>query len=130
MTTPEVDHEQLQRSLAEHVHGYSVILHNDDVNSMEHVVDALLKSVPTLSEQDAVRVMMDAHTRSTERVPLSPTATAELCLVRLQAFARGAPVEATWRESSGARHTRRGQRPEGAFRTGTPSERRAFVGWC
>ena len=93
MTTPEVDHEQLQRSLAEHVHGYAVILHNDDVNSMEHVVDALLKSVPTLSEQDAVRVMMDAHTEGRAVITICPLETAEFYRDRLQSFSLGASIE-------------------------------------
>ncbi|MCH8993198.1 MAG: ATP-dependent Clp protease adaptor ClpS [Acidobacteria bacterium] len=95
MTGPEGRHEQLQRSLAEHVHGYAVILHHDDVNSMEHVVDALLKSVPTLSEQDAVRVMMDAHTEGRAVITICPLETAEFYRDRLQSFSLGASIEST-----------------------------------
>ena len=93
MTTPEIDHERLERSLTEHVRRYAVILHNDEVNSMEHVVDALLQSVPTLSEEDAVRVMMDAHTEGKAIVTVCPLETAEFYRDRLQTFSIGASIE-------------------------------------
>ncbi len=41
---------------------YRVLLHNDDVNSMEYVVEVLLKTVPNLTQPQAVSVMMEAHT--------------------------------------------------------------------
>jgi ATP-dependent Clp protease adaptor protein ClpS len=41
---------------------YRVLLHNDDVNSMEHVVAVLLKTVPNLTQPQAVDIMMEAHT--------------------------------------------------------------------
>jgi len=94
MTRPEVEHEILERSLTEHVPRFAVILHNDEVNSMEHVVDALLKSVPTLSEQDAIRVMMDAHTDGKAIVTVCPLETAEFYRDRLQSFSIGASIEA------------------------------------
>ena len=93
MTTPDVELEQLQESLTEHVQRYAVILHNDEVNSMEHVVDALLKSIPTLSEQDAVNVMMDAHTEGKAVVTVCPKETAEFYRDRLQSFSIGASIE-------------------------------------
>uniref|UniRef100_B8HQQ4 ATP-dependent Clp protease adaptor protein ClpS n=1 Tax=Cyanothece sp. (strain PCC 7425 / ATCC 29141) TaxID=395961 RepID=B8HQQ4_CYAP4 len=40
---------------------YRVLLHNDDVNSMEHVVEVLLKTVPSLTQPQAVDIMMEAH---------------------------------------------------------------------
>ena len=95
MTIPDVELEQLQRSLTEHVSMFVVILHNDDVNSMEHVIDALLKSIPTLSEQDAVNVMMDAHTDGKAVVTVCPKETAEFYRDRLQAFSIGASIEPT-----------------------------------
>ena len=93
MTTPEIDHERLERSLTEHVRRYAVILHNDEVNSMDHVVDVLLKSIPTLSEEDAVRVMMDAHTAVRAGVTICPLETAEFYRDRLQSFSLGASIE-------------------------------------
>ncbi len=79
--------------MTEHVRRYAVILHNDDVNSMEHVVSSLLKSVPTLSEQDAVRVMMDAHLEGKAIVTVCPLETAEFYRDRLQSFSIGASIE-------------------------------------
>lgn len=40
---------------------YRVLLHNDPVNSMEYVVSTLRQVVPSLSEQDAIAVMLEAH---------------------------------------------------------------------
>ena len=40
---------------------YSVVLHNDDNHPMEYVVDALTKSVPSLSAGEAVSIMLEAH---------------------------------------------------------------------
>ena len=40
---------------------YKVLLHNDPVNSMDYVVETLQVVVPQLSEQDAIRVMLEAH---------------------------------------------------------------------
>ncbi|MGG6293164.1 ATP-dependent Clp protease adapter ClpS [Leptolyngbya sp. AN02str] len=41
---------------------YKVLLHNDDFNSMEHVVQVLLKTVTSLTMPQAVSIMMEAHT--------------------------------------------------------------------
>jgi ATP-dependent Clp protease adaptor protein ClpS len=40
---------------------YRVLLHNDPVNTMEYVVVTLRQVVPSLSEEDAIAVMMEAH---------------------------------------------------------------------
>jgi len=40
---------------------YKVLLHNDPVNTMEYVVTTLRQVVPSLSEQDAIAVMLEAH---------------------------------------------------------------------
>ena len=93
MTTPEVDHEQLQRSLAEHVHGYSVILHNDDVNSMDHVVHALLSSLPELSSERAAEIMLEAHGNGQAEVISCPLEHAELYRDRLESFGLTATIE-------------------------------------
>ncbi len=41
---------------------YRVLLHNDDFNSMEYVVQTLMKTVPSLTQPQAVNIMMEAHT--------------------------------------------------------------------
>ncbi len=40
---------------------YKVLLHNDPINSMDYVVTTLRQVVPQLSEQDAIKVMLEAH---------------------------------------------------------------------
>lgn len=40
---------------------YRVLLHNDDFNSMEYVVEALMQTVPSLTQPQAVSIMMQAH---------------------------------------------------------------------
>ena len=40
---------------------YKVLLHNDPVNSMEYVANALREVLPQLSEQDAIAIMLEAH---------------------------------------------------------------------
>lgn len=41
---------------------YRVLLHNDEFNSMEYVVESLMKVVPSLTMPQAVDIMMQAHT--------------------------------------------------------------------
>ncbi|MDY6805424.1 MAG: ATP-dependent Clp protease adapter ClpS, partial [Cyanobacteriota bacterium] len=41
---------------------YRVLIHNDDFNSMEYVVQVLLQTVPSLTQPQAVSIMMEAHT--------------------------------------------------------------------
>ncbi len=41
---------------------YRVLLHNDDYNAMEYVVQVLMTTVPNLTQPQAVSVMMEAHT--------------------------------------------------------------------
>jgi len=40
---------------------YRVLLHNDDYNSMEYVVQTLMKTVPSITQPQAVSIMMEAH---------------------------------------------------------------------
>lgn len=45
-----------------HAPRYRVLLHNDDVNSMEYVVQTLMQTVPNITQPQAVNIMMEAHT--------------------------------------------------------------------
>lgn len=51
-----------KRSTArKHAPRYRVLLHNDDFNSMEYVVQTLMKTVASLTQPQAVSIMMEAH---------------------------------------------------------------------
>lgn len=58
-STGTVEKSSTARKLAPR---YRVLLHNDAVNPMEHVVQALMKTVPSLTIPQAVSIMMEAHT--------------------------------------------------------------------
>jgi ATP-dependent Clp protease adaptor protein ClpS len=40
---------------------YRVLLHNDDFNSMEYVVQTLMQTVAGMTQPQAVDIMMEAH---------------------------------------------------------------------
>lgn len=40
---------------------YKVLLHNDDFNSMEYVVETLMKTISGMTPPQAVNIMMEAH---------------------------------------------------------------------
>jgi ATP-dependent Clp protease adaptor protein ClpS len=45
-----------------HAPRYRVLLHNDDFNPMEYVVQVLMQTVAGLTQPQAVSIMMEAHT--------------------------------------------------------------------
>jgi len=47
---------------------YRVLLHNDDFNSMEYVVQTLMQTVAGMTQPQAVDIMMEAHTQGTALV--------------------------------------------------------------
>ncbi len=55
---------------------YKVLLHNDDVNSMEHVLKALRK-VFNFEEQECVRIMIEAHQNGLALCIVEPLEQAE-----------------------------------------------------
>ena len=56
---PRTDEEV--RQLLQLLPRYRVLLYNDDYNAMDYVVVVLLRTVPSLTEEVAVRIMLDAH---------------------------------------------------------------------
>ena len=44
---------------------YRVLLHNDDFNSMEYVVQSLMQTIAGMTQPQAVDIMMEAHTNGT-----------------------------------------------------------------
>ncbi len=59
MSVQTIEQRSTVRKLAPR---YRVLLHNDDFNSMEYVVETLLKTVPSLTQPQAIDIMMEAHT--------------------------------------------------------------------
>ncbi|WP_414527411.1 ATP-dependent Clp protease adapter ClpS [Nodularia chucula] len=59
MSVETIEKRSTSRKLAPR---YRVLIHNDDYNSMEYVVQALLTTVPSLTQPQAVSIMMEAHT--------------------------------------------------------------------
>lgn len=47
---------------------YRVLLHNDDFNSMEFVVKVLMQTVSSITQPQAVSIMMEAHSSGTALV--------------------------------------------------------------
>lgn len=83
-TTGSPVREAETRSLEETLPPYVVVLHNDDHNSMDHVVYALLVSVPELDVERAVEVMLAAHNHGQADVVTCPLERAELYRDRLE----------------------------------------------
>lgn len=72
---------------------YRVILHNDDVNTMDHVVRALLRSVPSLSPGEATSIMLEAHEHGRAVVIECPKEAAEHYRARLESFGLTVTIE-------------------------------------
>jgi ATP-dependent Clp protease adaptor protein ClpS len=58
----EVKEKRSTSTLRKPAPRYRVLLHNDDFNTMEYVVEALMKTVAGMTQPQAVNIMMEAHT--------------------------------------------------------------------
>ena len=92
-TQPPVAPVERTRPLEEVLPPYRVILHNDDVNDMAHVVQALLTSVPELSTERAAEIMLEAHHNGQAEVIRCPLERAELYRDRLESHGLTATIE-------------------------------------
>jgi ATP-dependent Clp protease adaptor protein ClpS len=72
---------------------WRVMLHNDDHNTFDHVIDALLKTVPSLSPDDAVAITMEAHFSGVALVIVTPKERAEFYRERLESFGLTSTIE-------------------------------------
>jgi ATP-dependent Clp protease adaptor protein ClpS len=71
---------------------YRVLLHNDDKNTMEHVVRALL-AVFGFEQRVCERLMMEAHRNGVAVCVVEPLEQAELHRDRLKSFSLTATIE-------------------------------------
>ena len=92
-SAPTRDPEVRERPLSETLPPYHVVLHNDDVNEMGHVVRSLLASVPELGTERAMEIMIETHLRGRANVIACPLERAELYRDRLESFGLTATIE-------------------------------------
>jgi ATP-dependent Clp protease adaptor protein ClpS len=92
-TVPRERQEEGTRSRA--LDPYAVILYNDDVNTMDHVVRSLQRSVPGMDLQKAENVMLEAHHSGRAVVIVCPLELAELVRNRLESSGLTATIEST-----------------------------------
>jgi ATP-dependent Clp protease adaptor protein ClpS len=85
--------EELERTLLDHIPHYAVLLHNDEVHSMDFVVESLLKSVPGLTQPEAIAVMLEAHQTGRGVVIVCPLEQAEHYRDRILSFTLGCSIE-------------------------------------
>jgi ATP-dependent Clp protease adaptor protein ClpS len=72
---------------------YRVLLHNDDHNSTDHVVMALLRIVGRLTMEQAVSIMLEAHTEGVATVIVCPKETAEFYREGLERYGLTSTIE-------------------------------------
>jgi len=75
-----------------HVPLYKVLLHNDDRNTMEHVVKSLMH-VFRFSNPVCERIMMDAHLNGVALCTVEPLEQAELHRDQLRSFSLASTIE-------------------------------------
>jgi ATP-dependent Clp protease adaptor protein ClpS len=90
----ETDTAQKQKTERQILPPWRVMLHNDDVNDMLHVVQALLHSVPSLTTQRATDVMLEAHLHGVAQVVICPREHAEMYRERLEQHGLTSTIEA------------------------------------
>ncbi len=87
--------ETLQKpsTIRKHAPRYRVLLHNDDYNSMEYVVQTLITTIPSLSQPQAVSIMMEAHTNGFALVITCPQEHAEFYCETLKNHGLSSTIE-------------------------------------
>lgn len=88
------DTERQQRTIQQILPPWRVMLHNDDVNDMLHVVVALMRTVPSLSRIRAEEIMLEAHLHGVAQVIICPKELAEFYRERLEQHGLTSTIEA------------------------------------
>ena len=89
----QIKPEEIGRQRTELLPPYKVILFDDDENEMMYVAFALLKSVNSLSVQEAQRIMLTAHLTGSAVVIVCPKEAAEYYQERLLSYNLTATIE-------------------------------------
>ncbi|HIK09492.1 MAG TPA: ATP-dependent Clp protease adapter ClpS [Oscillatoriaceae cyanobacterium M33_DOE_052] len=90
MSVETVEKSSTVRKLAPR---YRVLLHNDEFNSMEYVVQTLMQTVPSLTQPQAVSIMMEAHTNGIALVITCALEHAEFYSETLKNFGLTSTIE-------------------------------------
>lgn len=95
LTLPElqVETEELIRLRAKILPPYKVVLFNDDYNDMDYVVLVLLRTINSLSRQQANSIMLTAHLTGSAIVVICPKETAEFYQEQLLSYGLTATIE-------------------------------------
>ena len=89
--SPRTDDEV--RELLRLLPRYRVMLHNDAFHSMDEVILALVRTVPSLSIKDATAIMFEAHTTGCAQVIICPREPAEYYRERLERLTLTSTIE-------------------------------------
>ena len=92
-TATTTETERIQKTLQQLLPPYSVMLHNDEDHSMDYVGASLLKSVSSLTTEEAVSIMFEAHNDGQALVITCPLEQAELYRDRIRTFGLVATIE-------------------------------------
>ncbi len=87
---PTISNETVRK----HDHGYRVLLHNDDFNSMEYVVEVLLKTIGGMNEPKAISIMMETHNNGKGLVTTCALEHAEFYCESLKSHGLTSTIEA------------------------------------
>jgi ATP-dependent Clp protease adaptor protein ClpS len=85
--------DELTRLRARLLPPYKVILFNDDYNDMDFVVVVLLRLINSLSEPEAIEIMLTAHLMGSAVVIVCPKESAEYYQERLSGYGLTATIE-------------------------------------
>ncbi|NJL97323.1 MAG: ATP-dependent Clp protease adapter ClpS [Synechococcaceae cyanobacterium SM2_3_2] len=72
---------------------YRVLLHNDDFNTMEHVVEVLIRTIPGMQPPQAADIMMEAHVNGMAVVIVVPLEHAEFYSEQLKLYGLSSTIE-------------------------------------
>ncbi len=81
----------LEKQVA-HIPLYKVLIHNDDVNTMDHVIGALMR-VFKLERKACERIMVEAHKNGLALCAVEPFEQAELHRDQLRSFSLVSTIE-------------------------------------
>lgn len=92
MNIPSAKPETARKQQTAHIPRFKVLLHNDDVNTMEHVVKTLMK-VFRFDQSRSERIMLEAHQKGMALCTVEPLEQAELHRDQLASFSLIATIE-------------------------------------